>query len=102
MLTEVINLRSLVASKARLNAALRRQSCFIARPDDDSFGFARHPSRVDAKRGDHFLQADLNLAAGAADASRAMLRTLCLNVAHPIAILAHAHFLSTAKPTSYR
>ena len=36
--------------------------------------------------------ADLNLAAGAADASRAMLRTLCLNVAHPIAVLAHAHF----------
>jgi hypothetical protein len=61
MLTEVINLRSLVASKARLNAALRRQSCFIARPDDDSFGFARHPSRVDAKRGDHFLQADFPL-----------------------------------------
>jgi hypothetical protein len=46
--------------------------------------------------------ARLNLAAGAADASRAMLRTLCLNVAHPIAILAHAHFLSTAKPTAYR
>jgi hypothetical protein len=52
--------------------------------------------------GDHFLQADLNLAAGAADASRAMLRTLCLSVAHPIAILAHAHFLSTAKPIAYR
>jgi len=45
---------------------------------------------------------DLNLAAGAADASRAMLRTLCLNVAHPIAVLAHAHFLSTAKPRAYR
>jgi hypothetical protein len=24
------------------------------------FWLARHPSRVDAKRGDHFLQADLN------------------------------------------
>jgi len=50
----------------------------------------------------HVLQADLNEAAGAADASRAMLRTLCLNVAHPIAVLAYAHFLSTAKPTAYR
>ena len=34
------------------------------------FQVARHPSRVDAKRGDHFLQADLNEAARAADASR--------------------------------
>jgi hypothetical protein len=56
----------------------------------------------DAKRGDGCLQGDLNLAAGAADASRAMLRALCLNVAHRIAVLAHAHFLSTAKPTAYR
>jgi hypothetical protein len=59
-------------------------------------------ARVDAKRGDHFLQGDLNLAAGAADVSRAMLRTLCLNVAHPIGVLAPAHFLSTAKPIAYR
>jgi hypothetical protein len=61
MLTGVITLRSLVASKARLNAALRRQRCFVARPDDDNFRFARHPSRADAKRGDHFLHADLSL-----------------------------------------
>jgi hypothetical protein len=66
------------------------------------FRVARDTSRIDVKRGDRFLQADLNLAAGAADASRAMLRTLCLNVAHPIAVLAHAHILSTAKPTAYR
>ena len=34
-------------------------------------------SRIDAKHGDHFLQADLNEAAGAADASRAKLNKLC-------------------------
>src|SRR5207249_2916393 len=45
---------------------------------------------------------DLNEAAGAADASRAMLRTSCPRVTHRIAVLAHAHFLSTAKPIAYR
>jgi hypothetical protein len=34
MLTGVINLRSLVASKARLNAALRRQRSLVARSGD--------------------------------------------------------------------
>ena len=33
---------------------------FVARPDDDNFRFARHPSWADAKRGDHILQADLS------------------------------------------
>src|ERR1700730_5408542 len=82
--------------------ALRRQRYFVARPDDDNFRFARHPSKADAKRGDHFLQADLNEAAGAADASRAMLRASCPSVTHRIRVLAHAHFLSTAKPIAYR
>jgi hypothetical protein len=36
----------------------------------DYFRVARNPSRVDAKRGDQFPQADLNEAARAADASR--------------------------------
>ena len=57
---------------------------------------------IQEQPGNHVPQPDLNLAAGAADASRAMLRTLCHNVAHSIAVLAHAHFLSTAKPTAYR
>jgi hypothetical protein len=35
-----------------------------------NFRFARNQSRIDAKRGDHFPQADLNEAARAADASR--------------------------------
>jgi hypothetical protein len=60
------------------------------------------PTGSQHKKNRNFRIVDLNLAAGAADASRAMLRTLCLNVAHPIAVLAHAHFLSTAKPTAYR
>jgi hypothetical protein len=44
----------------------------------------------------------LNVAADAADASRAMLRTSCPSATHRIAVLAHAHFLSTAKPIAYR
>src|SRR5260370_28753299 len=60
------------------------------------------PHKIDAKCGDRFLQADLNEAAGAADASRAMLRTSCPSVTHRIGVLAHAHFLSTAKPIAYR
>jgi len=44
----------------------------------------------------------LNVAAGAADASRAMLRTSCPSATHRIAVLAHAHFISTAKPIAYR
>jgi hypothetical protein len=67
----------------------------------NNFQFARNPSRVDAKRGDHFPQADLNEAAGAADASRAMLWTSCPSVTYRIAVLAHAHSLSTAKPIAY-
>jgi len=34
------------------------------------FRVARNPSKIDVKRGDHCLQADLNEAARAADASR--------------------------------
>ncbi|HEY6272246.1 MAG TPA: hypothetical protein VIX19_09665, partial [Terriglobales bacterium] len=34
------------------------------------FRVARNPSGIDAKRADHFLQADLNEAARAADATR--------------------------------
>jgi hypothetical protein len=45
---------------------------------------------------------DLNEAAGAADASRAMLRASCPSIMHRIAVLAHARFLSTAKPIAYR
>jgi hypothetical protein len=45
---------------------------------------------------------ELNEAAGAADASRAMLRMSCPSVTHRIAVLTPAHFLSTAKPTAYR
>ena len=51
---------------------------------------------------DRRREADLNEAAGAADASRAMLRASCPNLTHRIAVLAHAHFLSTAKPIAYR
>jgi hypothetical protein len=43
----------------------------------------------------------LNEAAGAADASRAILRASCPSVTYRIAVLAHAHFLSTAKAVAY-
>jgi hypothetical protein len=43
---------------------------------------------IDTKRGDHFPQADLNEAAGAADASRAMLLTSCCKVELLTAIFA--------------
>jgi hypothetical protein len=40
-------------------------SCYVCH-----FSVARNRCRIDAKHGDHFLQADLNEAARAADASR--------------------------------
>jgi hypothetical protein len=47
-------------------------------PCRDKFRFACN--RINAKLGDPFLQSDLNEAAGAADASRAMFLTSCRKV----------------------
>ena len=55
--------------RARFRFA-RQDHCSSTRSIRLNFRFARNPTRIDGKCGDHFLQADLNEAARAADATR--------------------------------